>query len=144
MRQNVTLNAATRFGPYEILAPVGKGGTGQVWKARDLRLDRIVAARTDDLVMKYVENRVATPKLVIGSVSKLGEAAVCSATDPDRLTRFTREVQMPASLKTVEGAFGLAKPMADDLAGDGLWPEAGSAGLATGVANTVVFFRDKS
>ena len=33
------------MGPYEILAPVGAGGMGEVWKARDTRLDRIVAIK---------------------------------------------------------------------------------------------------
>ncbi len=34
-----------KLGPYEILAPIGKGGMGEVWKARDTRLDRTVAVK---------------------------------------------------------------------------------------------------
>ena len=34
-----------KLGPYEIIAPIGAGGMGEVWKARDTRLDRIVAIK---------------------------------------------------------------------------------------------------
>ena len=39
------LTAGSRLGPYEILAPIGAGGMGEVYKARDTRLDRIVAVK---------------------------------------------------------------------------------------------------
>ena len=39
------LSAGEKLGPYEILAPIGKGGMGEVWKARDTRLDRVVAIK---------------------------------------------------------------------------------------------------
>ena len=36
------LSAGDQLGPYEILAPIGTGGMGEVFKARDTRLDRTV------------------------------------------------------------------------------------------------------
>lgn len=37
--------SAGKFGPYQVIAPIGEGGMGQVFKARDTRLDRIVALK---------------------------------------------------------------------------------------------------
>src|SRR5580700_3966944 len=67
----MALSAGTRLGPYEILAPIGAGGMGEVYKARDTRLDREVAI-------------------------KVLPAAL--AQDPERLARFEREAKVLASL----------------------------------------------
>jgi serine/threonine protein kinase len=41
----MALSSGTRFGPYEILSPLGAGGMGEVYGARYTRLDRIVAIK---------------------------------------------------------------------------------------------------
>jgi Tol biopolymer transport system component len=41
----MNLSAGARLGPYEVLAPIGAGGMGEVYHARDTRLDRVVAIK---------------------------------------------------------------------------------------------------
>jgi serine/threonine protein kinase/Tfp pilus assembly protein PilF len=67
----VSLLPGTRLGSYEIIGPLGAGGMGEVYRARDMRLDRSVAIKS-------------LPQ---------GFAA-----DPERLARFEREARLLASL----------------------------------------------
>jgi serine/threonine protein kinase len=50
----MALDAGTRLGPYEIVAAIGAGGMGEVYRARDTRLDRTVAMKI--LNSQLVEN----------------------------------------------------------------------------------------
>ncbi|MDO8677086.1 MAG: protein kinase [Acidobacteriota bacterium] len=67
----MALSPGTRIGTYEVFALLGAGGMGEVYRARDTKLNRDVAI-----------------KVLLPAV----------ANDPDRLARFRREAQLLASL----------------------------------------------
>ena len=67
----MALTAGTRLGPYEVTAPLGSGGMGEVYRARDARLNRDIAIK------------------VLPAVG---------AGDPDRRERFAREARAVAAL----------------------------------------------
>ncbi len=67
----MALTEGTTIGPYEVTGLIGQGGMGEVWQARDTKLDRDVALKV------------------------LPEAFTA---DPDRLARFEREAKVLASL----------------------------------------------
>jgi serine/threonine protein kinase len=67
----MALTSGTKLGPYEIQSPLGAGGMGEVYRARDTRLDR-------DVALKILHSEVAG--------------------DPERRVRFEREAKTVASL----------------------------------------------
>jgi serine/threonine-protein kinase len=67
----VPIQPGTRLGSYEVIAAIGAGGMGEVYRARDTRLNR-------DVALKILPDAFAA--------------------DPDRLARFTREAQTLAAL----------------------------------------------
>src|SRR5262249_5135646 len=67
----MTLPDGTRLGPYEILSPLGAGGMGEVYRARDRKLER-------DVAIKVLPESVAN--------------------DPEALVRFEREAKAVAAL----------------------------------------------
>ena len=54
----MTFEAGTRFGPYEVLSPLGAGGMGEVYRARDMRLGREVAIKVLPAVLSSDGERV--------------------------------------------------------------------------------------
>src|SRR5262245_9184092 len=78
----MTLNPGTKLGPYEIISPLGAGGMGEVYRARDARLGRDVA------------------------IKSLPDAF---AADPERLARFEREAKLLASMShpNIAGIHGI-------------------------------------
>ena len=78
----MALTPGARVGPYEILSALGAGGMGEVYRARDTKLNRDVAIK-------------ALPESF--------------ANDPERLARFQREAQVLASLNhpNIGGIYGL-------------------------------------
>jgi eukaryotic-like serine/threonine-protein kinase len=77
----VTLAAGSRLGPYEILSPIGAGGMGEVYKARDTRLDRTVAIKVlPDHLSKNEEVRQRFEREA-KTISQLSHPHICALYD---------------------------------------------------------------
>jgi eukaryotic-like serine/threonine-protein kinase len=65
----MTLKPGTRLGPYEIQCAIGAGGMGEVYRARDTRLDRTVAIK----VLPHLEKGPAEDRDLSSRTSKHGD-----------------------------------------------------------------------
>ncbi len=75
------LTAGARLGPYEIVAPLGAGGMGEVYKARDARLDRIVAIKVLHEHLAGDPDRRARFDREARAISKLNHPNICTLYD---------------------------------------------------------------
>jgi len=71
----MTLSPGSRLGPYEILSAIGSGGMGEVWKARDTRLGRIMA------IKKVKEQHSERFKQEARSIAALNHPNICQIHD---------------------------------------------------------------
>ncbi len=77
----MTLSLGTRLGPYEILSPLGAGGMGEVYKARDTRLDRTVAIKVLPAELAENPERRARFEREARAVSALNHPHICTLHD---------------------------------------------------------------
>jgi Tol biopolymer transport system component len=74
----MSLSAGTRLGPYEIVAPIGAGAMGEVYKARDTRLDRTVAVK---ILMNVDPARRANGDREARAIAALQHPNICTLYD---------------------------------------------------------------
>src|SRR5579862_5527988 len=99
------------LGPYILLAPIGAGGMGEVWKARDTRLDRIVA------VKRLKTQHTARFEQEARAIAALNHPHICQIFDigPDYLVLEYIDGQPLKGPQSVEEAVRLATQIAEAL-----------------------------
>jgi serine/threonine protein kinase len=80
----MSLPAGTRLGPYEILAPLGAGGMGEVYKARDTRLERSVAVKVLPTDLAATAELKARFEREAKAISQLSHPHICALYDVGR------------------------------------------------------------
>jgi len=77
----MTIAAGQRLGPYEILAPLGAGGMGEVWRAHDTRLDRGVAIKVLPAELAQNAQLRARFEREAKTISQLNHPHICTLYD---------------------------------------------------------------
>ncbi|HET9793370.1 MAG TPA: protein kinase, partial [Thermoanaerobaculia bacterium] len=77
----MTLPAGSRLGPYEVLSPIGAGGMGEVYKARDTRLERVVAVKVLPTDLAATPELKARFEREAKAVSALSHPHICALYD---------------------------------------------------------------
>ena len=114
----MSLSSGTRIGSYEIIGAIGAGGMGEVFRARDTKLNREVAIKV---------------------------LPAAFADDPERLARFTREAQTLASLNhpNIAAIYGIEEIASADSSA-GLLAMTGGVGASRALVMELVDGEDLS
>jgi eukaryotic-like serine/threonine-protein kinase len=80
----MSLQSGSRLGPYELQAPIGAGGMGEVWRGRDTRLDRSVAVKILPATFAQDEDRRARFEREAKAISSLNHPHICTLFDVGR------------------------------------------------------------
>ncbi len=80
----MTLAAGKKLGPYEILAPIGAGGMGEVYKAKDTRLERTVAVKVLPSHMSAAPESRQRFEREAKTISQLSHPHICALYDVGR------------------------------------------------------------
>ena len=75
------LSTGDKLGPYEIVSPIGAGGMGEVYKARDMRLDRSVAVKVLPEHIAKREDLRARFEREARAVASLNHPNICTLFD---------------------------------------------------------------
>ncbi|HZI66080.1 MAG TPA: serine/threonine-protein kinase, partial [Thermoanaerobaculia bacterium] len=78
------ISAGTRLGPYEIVAPIGAGGMGEVYRARDTRLERTVAVKVLPSHLSASEESRQRFEREARTISQLSHPHICALYDVGR------------------------------------------------------------
>jgi len=101
----MTLQPGTRLGPYEIVASIGAGGMGEVWRAKDTRLEG-----------ESLADRIKKGPLPLGDVLKYGQQIPAALDAAHRRGITHRDLKPGNIMPTKTGAklldFGLARTAA--------------------------------
>lgn len=111
----MSVQIGTKLGPYEIVSPLGSGGMGEVWRAKDTRLDRDVAIKvlpigfaTNDLFRQRFEREAK-------AISQLNHPNICTLYDVGQV-----ETAASSNVLTVTGTSTLHYIVMELLEGESL------------------------
>ncbi|HZB26355.1 MAG TPA: protein kinase [Vicinamibacterales bacterium] len=119
--------AGTRLGPYEIVAPIGAGGMGEVYRARDTRLDRTVAVKVLTGALSADPESRARFEQEARAIAALNDPRICTIHDVGRSgdldflvleylegETLADRLQQPAAL-SIDEALGIAIQIGEGL-----------------------------